>query len=279
MASLDDTQLLSRSEAENYATWFSTLGDPTRVVLLHAVATTPGELAVGTLAQLLGISQSTCSHHVRRLAASSFLHTRKAGTTTLVSVNEGCCTGLPHAADLIMGGLATRPCCPEDLPADVQVRELADEDWTAVRRIYAQGLATRDATCEEQVPSRAALHRRWLPAHRWVAEIDSWVVGWASVAPISDQPLFGGIGEVTVFVRAGYQDRGVGKTLLHHLVNAADANGLWTLQATVLPENRAALNLFRAAGFRTLGAHDRYAPLHGQWRDTIALERRRSNDG
>jgi len=59
--------------------------------------------------------------------------------------------GLPHAADGVMGVLAPRPCCPTNLPADVQIRPLEVADWNAVRRIYGEGIATGDATFETEV--------------------------------------------------------------------------------------------------------------------------------
>jgi DNA-binding transcriptional ArsR family regulator len=176
-------QLLGTEDAATYAGWFACLADPTRVRLLHAVATAAGPITVGELTETLGISQSTCSHHVRKLAETGFVVLRKEGTATLVAVNAACCTGLPHAADVVMGVLAPRPCCPEDVPADVTVRGLEAADWPAVERIYAEGIATGNATFETRVPPVEALDAAWLTGHRWVAEIDGHVVGWAAVAP------------------------------------------------------------------------------------------------
>ena len=67
--------------------------------LLHSVATTPGGITIGQLTQLLSINQSTCTHHVRKLADIGFLKLHKEGTSTRVMVNPACCVGLPHAAD------------------------------------------------------------------------------------------------------------------------------------------------------------------------------------
>jgi DNA-binding transcriptional ArsR family regulator len=171
-ASQVQVQSLSVQEAATYAGWFACLAEPMRVRLLHAVATAGRAVTVGELTEGLGISQSTCSHHVRKLAETGFVLLDKRGTATLVSVNPACCTGLPHAADAVMGAIAPRPCCPEDLPDDASVRELRSSDWADVRRIYAEGIATGDATFETSVPSRATLDAQWLPGHRWVAEID-----------------------------------------------------------------------------------------------------------
>jgi L-amino acid N-acyltransferase YncA/DNA-binding transcriptional ArsR family regulator len=270
--------LLAPQDAATYADWFACLAEPTRVRLLHAVAVAGRAVTVGELTEQLGVSQSTCSHHVRKLAEVGFVLLRKEGTTTLVSVNPTCCTGLPHAADAVMGVLAPRPCCPTDLPADVAVRALRPEDWAPVRRIYAEGIATGDATFETEVPSRTSLDAKWLPGHRWVAEIDGKVAGWASATPVSNRECYSGVAETSVYVGEDFRGRGVGKALLHKQVTAADTGGLWTLQTSVMTENRASLGLHHSAGFRTLAVRERIARLHGQWRDTVFLERRRATD-
>ncbi|MET9227797.1 metalloregulator ArsR/SmtB family transcription factor [Lentzea sp. NPDC003310] len=269
--------LLPADDAATYADWFACLAEPTRVRLLHAVATSGRSMTVGELTELVGISQSTCSHHVRKLVEVGFLRQHKEGTATHVSVNPSCCTGLPHAADVVMGVLAPPPCCPGDLPAGVLVRPLEGADWNAVRRVYGEGIATGDATFETEVPPRRALDARWLPGHRWVAEIDGQVAGWAAATAVSTRDCYAGVAETSVYVGAGFRGRGVGKALVHKQVTAADDSGLWTLQTSVFPENRASLALHHSAGFRTLGVRERIAQHHGVWRDTVFLERRTAN--
>jgi len=266
--------VLPGSEAATYAEWFASLAEPTRVRLLHTVATTPGGITVGQLTDLLGISQSTCSHHVRKLADVGFVKLRKEGTLTRVTVNEACCVGLPHAADAVMGLLAPRPCCPTEVPTDVDVRALRPDDWPAVRRIYAEGIATGVATFETTVPTRASLDARWLPDHRWVAELDGDVVGWTALAPVSPRDCYAGVAESSIYVADGLRGRGIGKALIHKQVTAADAAGLWTLQTTVFTENRAGIALHHTAGYRTVGVRERIARLHGTWHDTVLIERR-----
>jgi L-amino acid N-acyltransferase YncA/DNA-binding transcriptional ArsR family regulator len=269
---------LTSRDAATYAEWFACLAEPTRVRLLHAVALAGHDVSIGELTQLLGISQSTCSHHVRKLADVGFVTLRKDGTTTLVAVNPACCTGLPHAADAVMGLLAPRPCCPEDIPDDVSVRALEAADWTAVRRIYSEGIATGHATFETEAPDRRTLEHKWLPDHRWVAEINGHVAGWAAATPASTRPVYRGVAETSIYVGEGFRSRGVGKALIRQQVMAADAAALWTLQTSIFPENRASIALHQSAGYRTLGVRERIAQHHGVWRDTVFLERRRATE-
>ena len=265
------TRSLPAPDAATYADRFAGLAEPIRVRMLHAVTTTPGGVTVGTLTELLGISRSTCSHHVRRLADAGFVLVRKEGRSTVVTAGR---TVLPHVADVVMGAPAIRPSGPADLPADVAVRALEPGDWTAVRRIYAEGIATGDATFETEVPDRRALDAKWLPGHRWVAEIDGRIAGWSAISPTSARDCYAGVGESSVYVGADFRGRGVGRTLLHQQVTAADDAGLWTLQTSIFPENRASLALHHSARYRTLGVRERIARHHGVWRDTVFLERR-----
>lgn len=281
---------MAEADAATYASWFACLAEPMRVRMLHAVATAPaGSVTVGALAEELGISQSTASHHVKKLADVGFVHLAREGTSTRVSVNAACCTGLPHAADIVMGSLSQPrttadgqelPCCPSGLPDDVSVRPMTEDDLDDVRRIYAEGIATRLATFETTVPPAATLWRKFLDGHRWVAELDGRVVGWAAAMPTSARDCYAGVAETSVYVAEGARGRGVGKALLHRQVTAADADGsagLWTLQTSIFPENRASLALHHSAGYRTLAVRDRIAQLDGVWRDTVLLERRRAD--
>jgi L-amino acid N-acyltransferase YncA len=80
-----------------------------------------------------------------------------------------------------------------------------------------------------------------------------------------------------VHVAEQFQGRGVGRTLLQWQVAAADEAGLWTLQTSIFPENIASLELHYAAGFRMVGVRERIARHRGAWRDTVLVERRRSD--
>jgi L-amino acid N-acyltransferase YncA/DNA-binding transcriptional ArsR family regulator len=266
MAGLDDTT------AETFAHWFACLADPTRVKVLHAVAASPTPVTVGALAVEVGISQPTCSHHVRKLADVGFILVRKEGTQTMITVNDACCVGLPHAAEVVMGALAPKQAI--QVPADVSVRAMHDDDWPAVRRIYGEGIATKMATFETKVPTREALDRKWLRDHRWVAEADGELVGWAALAPSSARACYAGVAENSLYVAESARGRGVGKALIDRQVTAADDGGLWTVQAGIFPENRGSVALHRSAGFRVIGVRDRIARLDGAWRDTVLMERR-----
>ncbi|KUG09914.1 phosphinothricin acetyltransferase [Solirubrum puertoriconensis] len=152
---------------------------------------------------------------------------------------------------------------------------LTEHHWPAVQAIYAQGIATGNATFETQIPTWAAWNAGHLGHSRLVAlNEQQHVVGWAALSPVSGRCVYGGVAEVSVYVAAEARGQGVGLQLLQALVQASEANSIWTLQAGILQENTASLALHAKAGFRTVGFRERLGQLHGQWRNVVLLERR-----
>ena len=148
-------------------------------------------------------------------------------------------------------------------------------DYDAVAAIFAEGIATGLATFETEVPTWEEWDARHLPEHRLVAELGGdVVVGWASLSPTSSRAVYAGVCEVSVYVAADARGQGVGRRLLEALIAASEADGRWTLQAGIFPENEASIALHRAAGFRVVGSRERLGVMRGRWRDVLLLERR-----
>lgn len=79
---------------------------------------------------------------------------------------------------------------------------------------------------------------------------------------------------MSVYVGADFRGKGIGKALLERLISESEANGIWTLQASIFPENAASIALHERCGFRKVGVRERIAMLKGNWRNTVLLERR-----
>ncbi|MBF9068220.1 GNAT family N-acetyltransferase [Streptacidiphilus fuscans] len=154
------------------------------------------------------------------------------------------------------------------------------EHADAVLDVYRQGIETGNATFETEVPTWEAFDRGRLPAHRLVAVDDdpkaaATVLGWAATSAVSSRPVYAGVLEVGIYVRADARGRGVGRALLAALIASTEAAGVWTLQAGIFPENTASLALHTAAGFRVVGTRERIGRTpEGRWRDVTMLERR-----
>ncbi len=154
------------------------------------------------------------------------------------------------------------------------VRDAIPGDWPAIARIYGEGIATRAATFETEVPSWEAWDASHLAAPRLVAERDGEVCGWIAVAPVSRRAVYRGVVEHSVYVAGTVRGSGIGRALLDALVAAAPSHGIWTIQTSLFEQNAASLALHRAAGFRLVGRRERIAQLDGEWRDALLLELR-----
>ena len=94
---------LSREAAELWASWFRALGDPSRVQMLQLLASQKRPLAIGEIADTLGLAQSTVSHHCDILETAGFVSCSRVGTSTKCEINVRCLEMFPTAADVIMG--------------------------------------------------------------------------------------------------------------------------------------------------------------------------------
>ena len=158
--------------------------------------------------------------------------------------------------------------------ADVRVEALTAADWAAVSAIYADGIETRNATFETDVPTWDEWDASHLTEPRLVARRDGEVVGWAAFTPVSERCAYRGVAENSVYVARGAQSQGVGRALLNELVRRAEEDGIWTIQTGIFPENLASLRLHLSCGFRVVGVRERLGRLDGVWRDVVFLERR-----
>ena len=156
----------------------------------------------------------------------------------------------------------------------VELRPLEAADWDAVADIYWDGIRDGLASFETAIPS----WEEWSAAHppklRLVAEAGFSVAGWIAAAPVSTRRAYRGVVEHSVYVANDWRRKGVGHRLLGGLIERCDAEGIWTIQTSVFPENRASLALHRGCGFREVGVRERIGKRDGLWRDTVLLERR-----
>ncbi|MDP4127609.1 MAG: metalloregulator ArsR/SmtB family transcription factor [Bacillota bacterium] len=90
-------QLINIDRANSLSELFKTLGDPTRIRLMDALA--KSEFCVCDLAELLGLSQSATSHQLRVLRNKDLVKYRREGKMVYYSVHDS------HVSELYRQGL------------------------------------------------------------------------------------------------------------------------------------------------------------------------------
>ena len=168
-----------------------------------------------------------------------------------------------------------------DRSGELVVRGMSPADWPAVEAVYAEGIAEGEATFEATTPTWEAFDEGRLDVGRLVAvdPVDDTVVGWVAASRVSSRAAYAGVVEHSVYVSSRARGRSVGTLLLQAFLDASEAAGVWTVQSSVFPENRASVRLHESLGFRVIGRRERIArsvvgPRAGQWRDTLLVERR-----
>lgn len=166
-----------------------------------------------------------------------------------------------------------------EAPSGIAVRAMRPDDAGRVLAIYQEGLDTGQASFETGAPTWEKFDAAKLDRHRYVA-VDAAgapsgdVLGWIAAGPVSDRCCYSGVVEHSVYVCPRARGRGVGSALLAAFIASTEADGIWTIQSGIFPENTSSLRLHAKAGFRVVGVRERLGRLHGRWRDVVLLERR-----
>lgn len=157
------------------------------------------------------------------------------------------------------------------------IRRAIAEDAPAIARIYNEGILDRLATLETELRS-ADERRQWLTGKSerhpvFVAEQNGEVVAWASLNVFNARRCYDHVADFSIYVAREWRGRGLGRTLLSHLIDEARAIGFHKLVLAALPSNTTGVALYERAGFRTVGIYREQGRLDGRWVDIIIMEK------
>lgn len=161
----------------------------------------------------------------------------------------------------------------------VLIRDSAPADLPAIKAIYAHHVQHGTASFELEPPSieemrqrRAAVLEQGMP--HLVAEIAGEIVGYAYATPYRPRPAYRHTVEDSVYVKAGRAGLGIGGKLLAELIARCTAGG-WRQMLAVVGDSRnaASLALHASQGFHPVGTLRAVGHKHGQWRDTVLMQR------
>ncbi len=102
-------ELLDRGTAQEYASWFRALADPSRVQIVEYLARENRPMSVGEIVAAAGLAQSTVSQHLKVLTEVRFVLVEPVGNARHYRINTRCVDCFPSAADVVMGRPAPAP--------------------------------------------------------------------------------------------------------------------------------------------------------------------------
>jgi L-amino acid N-acyltransferase YncA len=137
------------------------------------------------------------------------------------------------------------------------IRKAGVADQASILEIYNEAVLRTTATFDTE-PRTFEQQTAWFSRHGkrhpvLVAEEGGEVVGWASLSAWSERRAYDDTAEISLYVRADRQGRGIGKALMKAIVEQGRSAKLHTLIARIAGENEASVRLHRSAGFLEIG--------------------------
>lgn len=160
----------------------------------------------------------------------------------------------------------------------VDTRLARRSDAEAIRRVYNHYVANTTVTFD-MVPRSLEQQEAWLAARSGALAVivavddDDRVLGFASLSPYKDRPAYRTTVENSIYVAPGLERRGVGRTLLWHLIEVASDHGYHSMIARIADASPASVGLHRAAGFELVGVEREVGRKLGRWLDVAVMQR------
>jgi phosphinothricin acetyltransferase len=165
------------------------------------------------------------------------------------------------------------------------IRDAVEADLAAILDIYNESIPAGRSTADTR-PVTVAERLEWFgkfdPKKRpvWVAEYECRIVGCIYLSSFyGGRPAYDGTAEVSTYITAAHQGRGLGTLLKRKMIEACPRLGVSNLISMFFDHNEATRRLNGKFGFREVGYLPEIADLFGEKRGLrIALLKIASTD-
>jgi len=164
------------------------------------------------------------------------------------------------------------------MPRDVYVRQTQEADMPAIAAIYGEAVSAGAGSFELQAPDVAEMTRRWRNRvvkgyPHIVATSGGEVIGYAYISRHRTSPAYNFLVEDSIYVASDAHGAGVGRALLTELIRLCEGLEFRQMIALIADENSSSVRLHDRLGFRRVGVIEGSAFKHGQWIDTLLMQR------
>lgn len=153
----------------------------------------------------------------------------------------------------------------------MEIRPFAAGDELAISEIYNHYITDTVVTFEEQPVSHEQMRERiegYLLSYPWfVCVLDGVVAGYSYASKYHQRAAYRHTAEVTVYLRQGYERRGLGRQLYTPLLAHLQAQGCHAMIAAIALPNEGSVRLHEALGFSKVGHFSQVGKKFGQWVD------------
>lgn len=163
--------------------------------------------------------------------------------------------------------------------AAMQIEPALPADAAALAAIYGHHVLHGTASFEQVPPSVAEMAERlakvqnagspWLVARGEASE----VLGYAYASQFRERPAYRYTCENSVYILHNRRGEGIGRALLALLIVEAERAGFRQMIAVIAGAQPASVRLHAAFGFTEAGRMRSVGRKHGQWLDTLYMQR------
>jgi L-amino acid N-acyltransferase YncA len=158
------------------------------------------------------------------------------------------------------------------------IRPATCADLSAILDIYNEAVLNTTATYDYE-PHTLEARRAWFDEHVrdnypvFVAQNgDGRVVGWGSLSKFRPRVGYRFTAEDSVYVAADQRGRGIGKSLLQPVIQAARDLGLHAVMAGIDADGKASIRLHAYFGFVQVAYLKQVGWKFGRWLDVVYME-------
>jgi len=161
----------------------------------------------------------------------------------------------------------------------LKIRRAEADDYEQVCEMFASA-RVYEGTLQLPYPSREYWRKRISEnvesVYNLVAIIDERIVGMVGVATFPNRPRRKHVGAIGICVHEDWQGKGLGKELMHAIIDLADNwLNLTRLELEVYSDNEAAIHLYERFGFEIEGTLRQHAFREGRYVDSKMMGRLR----
>jgi phosphinothricin acetyltransferase len=159
----------------------------------------------------------------------------------------------------------------------ITIRTAQNEDLEDITEIYNYAILKTTATFDTE-PKTVEQQRPWFDEHGsnnplLVAELDSVIVGWASLSKYSDRCAYSDTTEISLYVKEEYQGKQIGKKLMEKILDEGQAAGYHAVIARIAEGNEVSVHLHESFGFEHVGIMKEVGKKFGRLLDIYLMEK------
>ena len=159
------------------------------------------------------------------------------------------------------------------------LRDATPADLTDITRIYSDSVLNGVASYELVAPDAAEMARRMAAItdngypYLIATDEDGTVLGYAYASAFRTRPAYRWLVEDSIYLAPQARGQGVGRALLEALIARCETLGFRQMVAVIGGAHPASIKLHQKAGFVSSGMINGSGHKHGNWLDTVFMQR------